>query len=284
MAQSAKSTYWQIFKECFGRPHILWINGLYAVINGLIFIRDNMFPESWRRTATLPGVFRAFHLPGWIIFILLTNIILLAEGTVRAVRKREEEINSLKETLEAAERGRPNIQLKQPNPVVFKLVRQQVLNANQIIRDAPFLCLRFVNDPQNPNPSAIARAISAKVRYFIAGESDPVLEIDGRWADTDEASFGDPRQSRHHLLTVDFNIGDEHEVDIAFIASETGRMFAWNNDNYRYSDLIKPEHILPDSAIDVQVRLRGLGVDNTFRLRFANLNSTFEIINQPQAL
>jgi hypothetical protein len=48
-----QATYWDVLKECFWRPHMLLANGLYAAINGLLFLRDNLLPDTWKSRLTL---------------------------------------------------------------------------------------------------------------------------------------------------------------------------------------------------------------------------------------
>jgi hypothetical protein len=58
-------------------------------------------------------------------------------------------------------------------------------------------------------------------------------------------------------LETDFRIGAEHDLDIGFRDSQTGQFIAWNNDNYDYQDMKKPEHKLAGELFRVVLRLRG---------------------------
>ena len=135
---------------------------------------------------------------------------------------------------------------------------------------------RFVNDPPHPYPNAIAKEIVAKIRFFRA--ESLLLEIDGRWADSDQPSLRDIRQSRNDLLRTQFAIGEEHDLDIAFRDPVTGTCFAWNNDNYNYPDMRKPEHRMDGDLFRVEVRLRGPWVDESFTFQFRNASGGLEVL------
>ena len=116
---------------------------------------------------------------------------------------------------------------------------------NVVLFTAPFIRIRFINDPPQPYPNAIAKEIVAKIRFF--GAESLLLEIDGRWADSDQPSLRDFRQSRNHLLRTQFAIGEEHDLDIAFRDPATGACFAWNNP--RWSPQNRPLMVTSKPAI-----------------------------------
>jgi hypothetical protein len=279
-----KATYWSVLKECFWGPLMLYVNGLYGAISAAILVKDELLPDKWKSNASLLDILHKLPWREWVIIFLVLNILLLIEGALRAVRKREEERDALSQKLDAIKNARPNVQLSSLNSVVLENGAHRDFISGRIIRTTQYICLCIVNDPHSTELSATARGVGAKVRYFIPGGEAPFLEIDGRWAGTDEASLRDPRQSRTDLLRIDLGIGEERRVDIAFRDMETKRFFAWNNDNYNFPDLIKPEHEFRDPLIDVQVRLRGLGVDKTFAFSFVNLENGLEILTRPHVL
>ena len=68
------------------------------------------------------------------------------------------------------------------------------------------------------------------------------------------------------------------------MSEAANHLFAWNNDNYNYPDMIKLEHEFLGNPIGVEVRLRGPNVDQTFTFCFASVVNGLEIVTQPRAL
>jgi hypothetical protein len=143
---------------------------------------------------------------------------------------------------------------------------------------APSIKARIANDPAHAYPNTKACGVAVKLRYFLSSESVQLLEINGRWADSDQPSARDFRQSRRDLLETDFNIGAEHDIDLGFRDSSTGEFIAWNNDNYDYPDMKKPEHRLVGDSFRVELRLRGPWVDETFTVHFKNTMNGLEAV------
>jgi len=52
--------------------------------------------------------------------------------------------------------------------------------------------------------------------------------------------------------------------------SQTGEFYAFNNDNYTYPQMKKPEHLLAGQHFLVRISLLGPWVDETFEFLFAN--------------
>lgn len=59
-------------------------------------------------------------------------------------------------------------------------------------------------------------------------------------------------------------------MDIAFRDDQTGEFYAFNNDNYTYPQMKKPEHLLAGQHFLVRISLLGPWVDETFEFLFAN--------------
>jgi hypothetical protein len=182
----------------------------------------------------------------------------------------------IEQRLVAIEEARPRIILKQPRAVYVENAVRITGSSAQFV--APFLKVRFVNEPAGPYPNAKVDGVKATIQYFRDGEDTPLLEIDGRWSGSDQPSLRDYRQSRTDLLRMAFDIGDVHELDVAYRDPRTGCCYAWNNDNYNYSDMTKPEHGLDGGAFRVKVRLLGIWVDQTFVFGFTNSAKGLEIV------
>jgi hypothetical protein len=272
------SSRYQVLKGAFLRPSFWAINGLYGLVNLVLFIRDNFLPDRLKHYLQLLDLFHGLPWWGWVIILLCINFLLLAEGATRTVRDREKKNNDLTNELDIIKRSRPRIQPKGSDAAHVLSVQFSPPNAIPFI--APSLRVRFINDPEGSSRSAVARDVCAKVRYSLGEQNVPSLDIDGRWADSDQPSIRDVRQSRNDLLRIDFNLGDEHILDIGFKDPQTGAFFAWNNDVYDYAGFKKPEYRLIGDSIRVEIRLRAPDVDEKFVFRFVIEGDGLRIVEQ----
>jgi hypothetical protein len=194
-----------------------------------------------------------------IAFIISSFILLWGENKAR--KKAEK-------ALAAIENARPQIILKEPHAIYI----QDVLftGPNMKTYATRFLKVRFVNAPLATHPTCNADGVKADIQFFRGDEKHPLLEIEGRWSDSDQPSTRKFAESRTDLLRARFGIGDIHELDIAYRDPRTMSCYAWNNDNYNYPDFTKPEHLLDGETFRAEVRLIGTWVDERFNLRFRN--------------
>jgi len=237
---------------------IIWVIG---IMSGVLSLYRELY-SLYR--GTLPSQ-NVFWTCARIAFVLSVALVFGEEN--REKRK-------LRQRLESLENSRPKIVLKQPGAVH---IEPNVYVGSIFV--AQFLRVRFVNTPDEAVPSAVAEAVAAKISYFREGENNPILSIDGRWADSDQPTPRERWQSYNDLLRIKFDIGDEHNVDVAYRDSRTGECFAWNNDNYNYQDMTKPEHKLSGEVFRVQVRLVGARVDSTTEFRFSNSADGLRILS-----
>ena len=178
--------------------------------------------------------------------------------------------------IEEIERARPKIKLSGANAVhILPNVLQTYGNVQ--IGPVPFLLARFVNQPEGPYPSAKANEVRATIRYYRDLDNAHLLTIEGRWSDSDQPSAIDPLRSKSHLLATSFGIGQWHDLDIAYRDAQTGRYFAWNNDNYQYPFFRCEEHVLIGSKFRVEVHLLGEWVDENFSFKFRATEDGFNL-------
>jgi hypothetical protein len=116
----------------------------------------------------------------------------------------------------------------------------------------------FGNLPVRGKTGVMIRSIAAKITYADFGR---MFTLDGRWADTDQPAILDPRQSTNHLLRVDFNVGDEHHLDIA--AKFADGVFAINNDSFR-GQVKDPAKMLTGNIVKIGIQLLAEGVNQNF--------------------
>ncbi len=251
-----------VYKETLWGPWAWTIDGLLLVV-AYGDLAAKAFPSSgpWiAKVAFLSSLSWYWKL----VLIFTANILLIGEGAFRAIRKREKQRDAYLSRLKEIENAGPNVVLRDPNAEYVELVSLQANGT--IVGNVPFVKVRFVNKPQGNNPRSIAKQVRAKIKFYsLSGTL--FLEMDGRWADSDQPSIRDFRKTRNDLLPIDFGIEEEHSLDIAF-RTGTGEFVAWNNDNYGFPDAVKPEHVLPGEQFIVEIRLVGVSTDKTFSFRF----------------
>jgi hypothetical protein len=250
--------------------NLVWGRGVIAVALLVLFLStaswfwDELFPDQAR-----PHLVTIIHWVDWRYWILaglVAILIMVVEGAFRMVSKTEQE-------LEAIEKAKPRIKLKEPGAIYIESVSQNY--GNKIFNSVPFLKVRFMNDPGGPYPSAKANDVRATINYFRLADSAHILSIDGRWAESDQPSAISPLASKSHLLPTTFGIGEAHSLDIAYRDVQTGKYFAWNNDNYRYPFFRYDHHLLEGDRFRVEIRLLGDWVDERFSFSFKATDDGF---------
>jgi hypothetical protein len=187
----------------------------------------------------------------------------------------------LTQQLQEIEKTRPQIKPKEP-AVHSKLAHHRFTEKNSqvVLYDGmvPFLCVAFDNDPLVPSPKSVAEGVSAYIQFFKRGGTVPVLQMNGRWVESDQPPAYSDFKSKAVLLHTSFGIGESRAIDIAYISGTDGKCYAWNNDNYDYFDVqyVYPKHLLTESSYRVRVRLRGILVDETFEFTFDIKANGFE--------
>jgi hypothetical protein len=133
----------------------------------------------------------------------------------------------------------------------------------------PISCIhcRFINDPNVSTPEAVAQNITATLEFRNTADQ-PLFTLDGRWGDTDQPQ---PGQATIDLLSVDFQIGQTREVDIAFKHPQEAESHGLNNDSYGRPDWKDPRWRLDGEDFSVVIRLRGPYVDKKWRCYFRNV-------------
>jgi hypothetical protein len=195
-------------------------------------------------------------------------------------RDEEQKAFKLAQQLAEIHESRPRLRPKYPNPVSVADIALFQGTSSAFVR--PFVRIRLINEPQNPYPNTVAPAITARVA-FKDERGDLLLEIDGRWADSDQPSTRDWRLSRNDLLQMSFGIHAEHSLDIAF-HDKDDRWFAWNNDSYNSPYGRNSDHQLIGNRIQITVRLFGVYVAESFVFEmWTNADGKIEVSQPPQA-
>jgi hypothetical protein len=259
-----RCSYGSVLREAWWGP-LAWI------VDGVLVLLDygdliaKIFPETeefFKKAPLLSG------LPWYwkVITLLIVNILLIWEGAFRAVRKRERQRDEYKKRLQEIEDAKPNIVLNEPDAESVELV--PVITSQPPIFNAKFVRVRFVNRPLVNSPNAVAHGVRAFLKFY-----DPshvlLLSMDGRWASSSQPSTKHPAETKNDLLPMDFAIEEAQSLDVAFWDPMAGTFVAWNNDNYNYLDVKKPEHILQGRRFVVEIRLVTVSVDKTFIFQLA---------------
>ena len=182
----------------------------------------------------------------------------LASVTARA--------SSLDDKLRRIEEARPNIVMHDPSaehiqtlPVAFTPGGVMILS---------FAKVRFVNRPLNSSQRINANKVIAKIKFYDVNNI-LLLEMDGRWDDSDQPSSLPRGKSRNELLPIDFLVEQAHNLDLAFWDQASREFVAWNNDSCDFPFGRKPQHVLKGDRFKVEVRLVSADLDKTFNFQLA---------------
>ena len=196
-----------------------------------------------------------------------------------AVARLQGEKSNIEATLKELTESGPNIVLREPAARHIETISFN--DGRVVIFTAQFIKVRFVNKPVKNSPNAMAQGVSAKIKFFNKN-NELVLEMDGRWDNQDQPSLLHPTQSKRNLLLADFTIEEERNLDIAFLSPSSSLFVAFNNDNYNYQNLTKPEHILQGDHFTAEIRLVAVQVDATYSIEFrkSGLRGNIEIVGE----
>jgi hypothetical protein len=265
-----------LWMQTLGSPFVWAVNALLAVLlwGDLIASRFPETDEYFRYLAQVTDL--PWH---WkVIITLAVNVVLFVEVSFRAVRKREGQRDEYRTKLQLIDQARPHIVLRDPDAQYVEPMQIQAIgNVTNVVS---FVRVRFVNKPVGPPlPNSFAHSVRAKVRFLEpTPEGKLLLTIEGKWADSAQSSTRDFRQHRNDLLKMDFGIEEEHSLDIAFRDEHTGEIYAFNNENYTYPQMKKPEHLLAGECFLIRISLLGPWVDQTYELLFSNDSSGAQVM------
>jgi hypothetical protein len=268
MEMPPNTTRAYLWVQTLGSPLVWAANAVLAVILWGDVIAEKL-PDTQNYFRYLaPATDLPWH---WkVIITLAVNAVLFVEVAFRAVRKRERQRDEYRTKLQLIDQARPHIIFREPTAQYVEPV--QIQATGNVTNVVSFLRVRFVNKPPGlPLPNSVARDVRAKIRFLEpASEGRLLLTIEGKWADSAQPSVRDFRQHRNDLTKMEFGIEEEHSLDIAFRDDPTGEFYAFNNDNYTYPQMKKPEHLLVGQRFLVRISLLGPWVDQTYEFLFSN--------------
>lgn len=195
----------------------------------------------------------------------------------RVIATVEAEKTKLLNEKRTFDESQPKIVLREPN--ARHIQRVALSDGRSVIHDVLFVKVRFVNRPAKHTESSVAHQVGAKVKFFDE-DGRLILEMDGRWDDKDQPSERPFTQTKRDLLLAEFNFEEEHNLDIGFWDSAAKEFVAFNNDNYNYQTMKKPEHILQGNRFKAEIRLVGVHIDNTYTVEFSANDREVRIIDE----
>jgi hypothetical protein len=205
---------------------------------------------------------------GWFVAIIGSG---LAWQFYSGMKKSQADLEMLKQDLERQSADSPRFKVV-PNGF-YADVRQQKETIGPVTRvRAEISCLhiKFKNDPEQSTENCIGKNILAELDFFDDG-GHLLSTVRGRWGDTPEPPYLPPGASPAQALAmVDFGIGQERELNIAFKYLDEADCFAVSNEIYAYPDWKHPKQKLSVESLRTRVRLRGIGVDSSWDLWFKN--------------
>jgi hypothetical protein len=222
----------------------------------------------------------------WLVFVPIVASV--SYGMLRANFARfkglEDDLQRLATDYRSLTTGLPRLMLREPGalhiePVVFNItVGPPHLRAP--LWTADFMKVRFVNDPETTAASSLAVGVTAKIS--ILQDGNLLKRIDGRWSESEQPGERIARsQTITDLLEMNFPIGAERSLDVAFKMRDDRVAYLFNNDNYlAQPDMKHPNHQLSPGVYTAEVRLRAVNVDAVFRWNFRvhDAGGTFELL------
>jgi hypothetical protein len=151
----------------------------------------------------------------WITGGISAFLLFVAQYEAWSEERNKYEVEAGK--LEGIEKGKPKLKLREPGAIYSELVYQNFRNAQGALLHeqlVPFLKVRFINDPDEPYPSANAKGVRAYIDYYRLPDEVHILSLDGRWAESDQPPQYSPFASKAHLLAATFGIGEAKSVTL----------------------------------------------------------------------
>jgi hypothetical protein len=233
---------------------------------------------------TVPFTIAAFFVPSAVYRVLFATLAVVAAllTCYRIWAKEYERAESVTSKLDAIERAQPRLMLKEPGAIYCESVTQTFRDvAGRIVKQRVdrFLKVRFINNPGLSVPSSKATGVIATIDYYRCSDSAHVLSLDGRWSESTQPSGISPLESKIHLLSATFLQGQQRSLDVAFCDGESGKYYAWNNDNYNPANefFVYPAHALIGDRFTIRIRLRADFVDEIFSFSFRTEDCGFVI-------
>jgi hypothetical protein len=260
------------YRAIFGR---WWgiVNGLWTLLSSVETLVDHYaskaFQESWNAAWIAPKW-------GWRVWglgVVASTAVFAIEYSYRCIRQEESKTETEQQKLDQIEKAKPKIKLKDSDAVYTEPIAQRFTDSEGRVlmqRVDRFLKVRFINDPDTSLPAAKAQGIMATISYYRCPENAHIFSIDGRWSESTQPSGLPPLESKVHLLPADFGHGQQRSLDIAYKDGKSGKYYAWNNDNYNLINQFYeyPRHLLEGKHFRVEIRLRGVNVDEQFSFEF----------------
>jgi hypothetical protein len=257
----------QHLERCWEHAQHHWVIGVF-----LFFVLLYGLYTDYGPFVELPEFhLKKLPLPWALVIVCVGLFFIVLEGGYRLQRAEKErwskELEAVKEKLNDV----PNIDVLQHGFYVdSRPLVEQVGSVYRTIANLSCLHVKFKNDPKQATPNSVARNIRAELEFFDSA-GNALCRFQGRWGDTIQPPYLPQGQSPAQVLvTANFEIGQDRELDIAFKYPDETDCFGMSNETYAYRDWRHPQQKIAARNIRVRVRLRGVGVDSSWDFWFDN--------------
>jgi hypothetical protein len=150
------------------------------------------------------------------------------------------------------------------------------------IHTGSYLCyaaqIWFQNEPTHGQP--VARALTAYLAFFVNGQR-LFPEIRGEWAIANAADNVGMLDTVETLETLPPN-GEKAKLFVLHKRITDSSAYAWSRGAREYDGGKHPSQEIPVGTCDLHARIRGIGIDETFRFQIINPGAGAEpFINGP---
>jgi len=219
----------------------------------------------------------------WIIGILVITVVFEFFHSYRKIKEPSDKLDQI-------EAARPLLRVA-ANGFHHDIRELKALDAStgrmtRILAHLSCVHVRFKNDPKVATDTSVARDVLAEISFYDESSRDLLCSLQGRWGDTLEPPLLRDGTPEEKLATVNFAIGQERELNIAFKYQREPECYGMSNDSYKVSGWKHDKYKLSCSKIRAHVRLRSSnGVDSSWDLWFDNPSTgELQAIKQQEVL
>jgi hypothetical protein len=218
-----------------------------------LFLAAFSWPVAQYWATTWAGISTIWLVPPFVALFVLA----LARANYEEYSRVQKGWADASRDLEAITRGAPRLRA-----VRYFCDRRRLGYPGLDLGEVCFAHVIVKNDPETPAPTAVATVL-AEITYQDESGSE-LLDVRGRWGDTDQPVNRPPTQSTVDLQTVEIGIGMSRELNLAMKYPGDAECYGFSNTTYLVPDWRFPEYRLSGSRFKITVRLRGPYIDTAF--------------------
>jgi hypothetical protein len=253
-----------------------WWWALVAALWSTFWIADGAIGKWGSQTVKAWWDAHTEHLPtnwqAWLIGLLGIALLLILEGSYRRSVAVESEHKSEVRHLSDKVTDVPLLRVAEDGFChdLRPLVNTDNYGNKNILATLSCIHVKFKNDPKKTTPNSRAKVL-AEMEFYDANSGAFLCQMYGRWGDSTQPPHLAPGQTvSDNLAAVDFEIGQERELNIAFKYQQESDCFGMSNKTYEVYGWRHPKQGIPCEHVRVRVRLRGVGVNSSWDFWFQN--------------